>query len=264
MPIALLLAYDGTDLRGYQRQLPAHEPTVQGQLEAALRQLCGTDVPTAAAGRTDAGVHARGQVITLTPPQPGRLSLADWQRALNALLPANIAVRAVSEVADGVHARFSAIAREYRYRVFIDPARDPFRQRFAHRLRRPVDVAQMQAACDGLVGEHDFAAFGHHPSDHSGRPKRSTVRDLTRAAVSVHDDEIWFDFAANAFLTGMVRRLMGVILLAGAGRLSPADVAAILAARRNDHAGPAAPACGLCLMRAIYPPGTITWPTEYE
>lgn len=262
MPIALLLAYDGTDLRGFQRQRPAHEPTVQGLLEAALHRLCGTEVITAAAGRTDAGVHARGQVITFTAPQPGRFTPNAWLRALNALLPSSMAVRAVCEAAEGVHARHTALAREYRYRVLTDPVRDPFRERYIQRVRYPLDVAAMQAACEPLIGEHDFAAFGHSPADHSGRPKHTTIRHLTRAEVVRHGDEIWCDFAANAFLTGMVRRMMGVIIVVGSGRMRPADVSAILAARQSDHSSPAAPARGLCLMRAIYPPGTFTWPAD--
>ncbi len=262
MPIALLLAYDGTDLRGFQRQHPSYEPTAQGLLEAALRRMCGTEVVTAAAGRTDAGVHARGQVVTFAAPQPGRFTPNDWLRALNALLPSSMAVRAVCEAAEGVHARFSAIGREYRYRVLLDPVRDPFRERYAQRVRYPLDAAVMQAVCDLLVGEHDFAAFGHSPADHSRRPRHTTIRHLTRAEITSHGDEIWCDFAANAFLTGMVRRMMGTIILAGSGRMRPADVSAILAARQSDHTGPAAPARGLCLMRANYPPGTFTWPAE--
>ena len=262
MPIALLLAYDGTDLRGFQRQKAAHEPTVQGLLEAALQRLCGTAVVTAAAGRTDAGVHARGQVITFAAPQPGRFTPAEWQRALNAILPSSMAVRAVCEAAEGVHARFSAIGREYRYQILNDPVRDPFRERFAQRVRYPLEVATMQASCDLLIGEHDFAAFGHSPADRSGRPKHTTIRRLTRAQVERHGDEIWCDFAANAFLTGMVRRMMGVIILVGSGRMRPAEVAAILAARQSDNSSPAAPARGLCLIRANYPPGTFTWDAE--
>jgi len=156
-------------------------------------------------------------------------------------------------VAEGVHARLSATARAYRYRLLVADVRDPFRERFTQHVPRPLDVEAMQATCAHLRGEHDFAAFGQSPWNAPGQPKRHTVRHLYRAEVTPHGDEIWCDFAANAFLTGMVRRLMGVLLLVGAGKLAPADVAAILAARSPEHPGPAAPACGLCLMQVTYP-----------
>jgi tRNA pseudouridine38-40 synthase len=263
MPIALLVAYDGTDFRGYQRQVPQHEPTVQGTLEAALARVGGAPIASAAAGRTDAGVHAHGQVVTFAPPATRPLAPEIWQRALNAHLPESVVVRAACQVAEGVHARASALARTYRYRVLVAKLRDPFRERFAHRVREPLDLAAMRVACDELRGAHDFAAFGHSPWDVPGQPKRQTVRDLHQAEVMPHGDEVWCDFTANAFLTGMVRRLMGVLLLVGAGKLTPTDVAAILAARRSEHPGPAAPACGLCFMQASYPAGTIRWPAEH-
>jgi tRNA pseudouridine38-40 synthase len=262
MAVALLLAYDGTDFHGYQRQAAAYEPTVQGMLETALQRLCGAAVPTAAAGRTDAGVHAQGQVVTFLPPQAERFAEHDWQRALNALVPMTIAVRSVALVADSVHARFSALSRRYRYRVVVAPVRDPLRERFAHRVPFSPDFSAMRAACAALQGEHDFAAFGHSPSDEPGQPKRHTVRRLIQAEASEHGDEIWFDFTANAFLTGMVRRMMGTVLLVGAGRMPLATVAALLATPGEQPAVAPAPAHGLCLMQVTFPPGTIAWPAE--
>jgi tRNA pseudouridine38-40 synthase len=260
--VALLLAYDGTDYRGYQRQLPRHEPTVQGVLEGVITRLCGAPMATAVAGRTDAGVHAQGQVVTFDATRPARFGPADWQRAMNALLPVSIAVRDAATVAANVNARFAALGRSYRYSILVAAVRDPLRERYAYRVDHALDVAALQAACDRLTGEHDFAAFGHSPSNVPGQPKRHTVRNLRIAVVRQADDEIWFDFAANAFLTGMVRRLIGTLLLVGAGQLTPADVAAILAARQSVHPGAAAPPHGLTLMRVDYPPGTITWPAQ--
>ncbi len=262
MPVALLLAYDGTDLRGYQRQAPSHEPTVQGTLERALVRLCGEDVPTVAAGRTDAGVHAQGQVVTFAPPNPTRFGTAEWQRALNAILPSSMAVQAVALIPECVNARRSALARTYRYRVLLAASRDPFRERYTHRVRWELDVAGMQAASQEFLGEHDFASFGHNPSDQAGQPKRSTVRVMHHTAVVPHNDELWCEFTANAFLTGMVRRMMGTLLLVGTGRLRPAEVTALLAARQGGHSSPAAPPNGLCLMHVTYPPGTIAWPAR--
>ena len=262
MPVALLMAYDGTDFRGYQRQLPRFEPTVQGMLERALRKLCGVDIVTTAAGRTDAGVHAQGQVVTFDPPDSARLTPADWERALNALLPASIVIHAALVVPTGINARSSAIARMYRYRVLRSTRRDPFRERYTHRVRWPLDVSAMQTSCQALLGAHDFAGFGHSPSDQARQPKRTTVRMMHRAVITVHDDELWCEFTANAFLTGMVRRLMGTLLFVGTGRMQSADVTTILAEWQDDYHGPSAPPNGLCLMQVLYPPGTIAWPAE--
>lgn len=262
MPVALLLAYDGTDFLGYQRQPDRHEPTVQSALEKALDHLDGGPVKTSVAGRTDAGVHAQGQVVTFTARRQEHFQPAEWRNAINGLTPRNLAVRAVQTVAEGVDARRTATERSYRYRVLCDPTRDPLRERYAYRVRSRVTLAAMQDACQGLSGIHDFAAFGHSPTNRPGRPKRTTMRDLRTAAITQHGDEIWFDFAANAFLTGMVRRMVGTLLLVGLGFMTPADFAAILAARQIMHPGPAAPAHGLCLMRVTYPPGTIQWPAD--
>jgi tRNA pseudouridine38-40 synthase len=260
MALALLLAYDGTDFHGYQRQAPHREPTVQGVLEAALARLCGAPVATVAAGRTDAGVHATGQVVTCRVMGRSRLAPEDWRRALNALLPESVAVRAATFADDAVSARRAAIQRVYRYRLLVDPVRSPLRERYAWRVSTPLDLAAMQAACRELVGERDFAAFGHSPSDQTGQPRRHTVRDLRIAEVSQAGDETACEFAANAFLTGMVRRMVGTLVQVGTGKLSPADVAGIVAERSKP--GPLAPARGLCLVRADFEPGTIVWPAD--
>jgi tRNA pseudouridine38-40 synthase len=262
MRLALLVAYDGTDYAGYQRQPPDRGPTIQGTLEAALARLSGSTVSTVAAGRTDAGVHAAGQVVTATVERPARFSPADWQRALNAVLPASLAIRSAAEVAESVNARRAALERTYRYRVLLDAVRDPLRERYTWRVAESLDLGAMEEACQLLQGEHDFAAFGHSPEDQSVQSRRHTVRNLRMVWVTKVGDELWFDFAANAFLTGMVRRLAGTLVLVGRGRFSPAEVAAIREARRLDHPGIPAPASGLCLMQVSYPPGTIVWPAN--
>jgi len=258
--VALLIAYDGTGFHGYQRQSAHQEPSVQGVLEAALTQLSGEAITTIPAGRTDAGVHASGQVVTFVTDRLAHFSGEDWRRAFNALLPPTVAVRQAALVADSVNARYSAQARVYRYRVFFDDVRDPLRERFALRVRQQPDIARMQASCASIIGEHDFAAFGQSPANQPGKPIGHTIRTLRDAAVTESADEIWFDFAANAFLTGMVRRLVGTLLLVGTGRLTPAEMANIVAVGQRDHPGAAAPPHGLCLMRVEYPPGTISWP----
>ena len=268
MRLAALVAYDGTDFKGFQRQAPGRGRTAQGELEVALLRLTGEAIAVEGAGRTDSGVHASGQVITFSSAASHRE--ATWLRALNALLPADIAVRAVRMVDDGVHARKSALARSYRYRILCDPARDPLRERYAWRSPARLDVAAIRAAAALLLGEHDFAAFGSSPRDNRAEGYRGhTVRTMLRAECAWRTselsespeapDEVECRFAANAFLTGMVRRLVGTLSLVGVGRLSVDDFQRILESRAKAHPGILAPAQGLCLTGVDYPAGLIDW-----
>lgn len=265
MRLAALVAYDGTDFKGFQRQAPERGRTVQGCLEAALARLTGVAIPVEGAGRTDSGVHASGQVITFSSDASHRE--ATWLRALDALLPADIAVRAVRRVDDGVHARKSALARSYRYRILCDPVRAPLRERYAWRVRQRLDVAAMNQAAGRLLGEHDFGAFGSSPRDSRDDGYRGhTVRTLLQAECEWRapegdepPDEVECRFTANAFLTGMVRRLVGTLALVGDGRLSVDDFQRILEARAKAHPGILAPEQGLCLTGVHYPAGLIDW-----
>lgn len=274
---AARIAYDGTRFSGFQRQAAERGPTVQGELEAALARIAGganrEPITLTAAGRTDSGVHATGQVIGFRVV--ARLTADDWRRALDALLPTDIAARAVCVAPDDFHARRHALERRYRYRILCDGVRDPLRERYAWRVARRLDVAAMAEAAALLLGEHDFAAFGSSPWDRKAagggwERTHTTVRRLTLArcawAPTAGDggggeepDEITFDFAANAFLTGMVRRLVGTLALVGEGKLTSDDVQAILAARAKAHPGAAAPARGLCLTQVMYPAGMLAW-----
>jgi tRNA pseudouridine38-40 synthase len=269
MRLAALVAYDGTDFKGFQRQAPQRGRTVQGQLEDALARLTGVATPVEGAGRTDSGVHASGQVITFS--SQARHREATWLRALNALLPADIAVRAVRQVDDGVHARKSALARSYRYRILCDPVRAPLRERYAWRVHQRLDVVAMAEAARRLLGEHDFGAFGSSPRDSRADGYRGhTVRTLLQAECAwcaperapggdATPDEVEYRFRANAFLTGMVRRLVGTLVLVGDGQLSVDDFQRILEARAKAHPGILAPAQGLCLTGVYYPAGLIDW-----
>ena len=278
MNIAALVSYDGTRYQGFQRQAAGRGPTVQGELEAAISRITGEAARLTGAGRTDSGVHASGQVVNFVAT--ARLDEAAWLRALNAYLPADIAVRATCFVAADFHARLSAQGRRYRYRIVCAPVRAPLRERYAWRVPHRLDVAAMDAAAAALLGEHDFGAFGSSPWDQRGAEPRHTMRRLTlsrcqwlpqRQTVdddplvsgepteSAQPDEIAFDFAANGFLTGMVRRLVGTLALVGAGRLSVDDARGILEARDKTRAGPAAPPYGLCLTGVEYPPEMIHW-----
>jgi tRNA pseudouridine38-40 synthase len=258
----LLVEYDGTAFAGFQRQAAARGRTVQGVIEDGLATVGGRPVAVAAAGRTDAGVHASGQVVSFR--SSARLSPAEWGRALNAHLPADVAVRAAVTVEDDFHARYSADARSYRYAVFYDVARSPLRERYALRWPRPVHVAAMDAAARVLLGEHDFAAFGSSPRDERGGTRGHSVRTMLDARCVPANSEqgaggCAFEFTANAFLSGMVRRLVGTLLLVGDGRLSVEAFAAILAARAKAHPGAAVAARGLCLVGVTYPAGAVEW-----
>jgi len=195
--------YDGTDFAGFQAQPGAR--TVQGELEAALATICGgSRIRVVAAGRTDAGVHATGQVIAFTDPK-GRPA-EELTRALNALLPEDLAIREVRRVPAGFNPRYAARYREYRYTVWNGP-RSPHRERYALGVRDPLDTAAMERAGSALMGRHDFSAFG---ASHR-QPVRTVHSVRIRRAGSV----VTIDIAADAFLRQMVRRIVAVLLEVG-------------------------------------------------
>ena len=228
--------YDGTDFSGFQLQ--AGTRTVQGELEAALERITGARQPVDAAGRTDAGVHASGQVIAFT--YRGRLSAAELGRALEALLPDDVAIRDVRRAASTFHPRYAARYREYRYTVWNGP-RSPLRERFALGVRVPLDTAAMARAGSVLVGRHDFRAFG--------AADRSTIRTVHAVRVRRQGPLVTIDVRADSFLRGMVRRIAAVLLEVGRGKMDEAAVAAALAAGTPALHGATAPAKGLSLRR---------------
>lgn len=252
--IALTLEYDGTGFSGSQYQLGVR--TVQGELEAAWQQFTAEALRWAFAGRTDAGVHARGQVANARSTTQHSLSVI--QRAMNAILPADLAVREAREVDREFHARFSAWRRDYRYLILNERWPAPLLRTQMLQVPEPLDVAAMAHAVALLQGEHDFAAFGAATTDGG-----STVRQCFRADCR-HDEHlgrqvITMDLAANGFLRHMVRSVVGTLLLVGRGRLVPADMARILASRERARSGPTAPPHGLYLETVSYgecPPAT--------
>ncbi|GBC87201.1 tRNA pseudouridine synthase A [bacterium HR12] len=239
--LRLTLAYDGTDFRGFARQ--RDQRTVQGVLEAALARVLG-DVPRlSVAGRTDAGVHARGQVVSFAADvEPARL-----QRALNALLAPEVVVWDARWAPPGFDARRSASAREYRYRIDLAPWPDPFTARYVWHRPGELSLPRMREAARHLVGEHDFASFGR-----PHRPGGATVRRLERIAVSRRGDRLEIAVRGNAFLHQMVRSIVGTLVRVGEGRMTPEGVAAALEARDRAAAGPVAPPHGLTLERVVY------------
>lgn len=245
----VILAYDGTHFHGSQFQ--KGDRTVQGVFEFALRKLNWSGTSVWFAGRTDAGVHASGQVVAFD--LVWRHPLDDLRNALNALLPADVAVSQVRLCEPGFHPRFAAESRCYHYRIICRPTRDPLRERYAWRLWPPPDLERMAAACRLMIGRHDFASFGR-PTQPGGR----TVRDVQSAAWrhgSPHRpaDEWVFEIRANAFLYHMVRRLVFVQVLVGQGRMEITDLQNLLTIPGAELAQGLAPPQGLTLVEVRYP-----------
>src|SRR5215208_768784 len=229
--------YDGTDFLGFQVQPGVR--TVQGELESALARLGnGERQPVDGAGRTDAGVHAKGQVIGFT--YNGRLTADELGRAFDALLPADVAVRDVRRASRSFHPRYAARYREYRYTVWNGP-RSPLRERTALGVRAPLDTAAMARAGSAFIGRHDFSAFGARD--------RSPVRTVNAVRVRRNGRLVTIDVNADSFLRGMVRRMVAVLLEVGLGKMDETAVRTALAGSRPAFDGAAAPAKGLCLRR---------------
>ena len=229
--------YDGTEFAGFQSQRNAR--TVQGELEAALSRLTGGGrQPVMGAGRTDAGVHATGQMIAFT--YPGNLSAEALTDALNGTLAPDVAVRDLRRAPARFHPRYAARYREYRYTVWNGP-RSPLRERTAFRVRTKLDTDAMARAATAFEGRHDFSAFG------GADPQ--PVRTVHAVRVRRTGDLVTIDVRADAFLRGMVRRIVAALLAVGTGKVREAEVAEALRERRPALGGSAAPARGLCLRR---------------
>ncbi len=241
----LLLAYDGTGFRGWAAQRDPTIRTVQGSLTEVLELVLGHPVTLAVAGRTDAGVHARGQVASFDTTS--RRAPAAIRDAINGRLAPEVVAIDVREAPRGFHARFSATAREYRYRIDVGPVPDPFTAAFVWHHPFVPDVVAMRRAAAHLVGEHDFTSFCRHPG-----AGRSTVRDLQRVTIQRRGDRLEIGMRANAFLQQMVRALTGMLVAVGEGRAHPDAVPGILAARDRAGARLLAPPHGLTLERVIY------------
>lgn len=247
--------YDGAAFAGFQRQ-PGRE-TVQGALEAAIARVVQQPVTVLGAGRTDAGVHALGQVVHFALDTS--LPVETLQRAMNAVLPAGVAVRDLGAVPDGFHARYSARSREYRYVVENGPTRSPLWCGRAYHVPHPLAVDRMDAAARHLEGRHDFSAFGS-PMEHTileqGGEERTarggTVRTVIAARCWSRRRFVLFRFIADAFLRHMVRMLVGTLLRIGGGKLPISAIPALLLPGAALSAGPAAPAHGLYLVRVAY------------
>ena len=240
--LCAIVAYDGTDFWGFQIQ--AEGRTVQGTLEAALATITQEEIRVVAAGRTDSGVHALGQVVGFQTRW--RHAIDELHRAWNALLPGDVAVRSLAEVGPGFHPRFDARSRYYRYTVWNRPVRNPLLRRTALWEPRPLDLTAMREAARLLVGEHDFATFGSPPKG------TNTVRRVLQAEWHRDEECVYLDIEANAFLYRMARSIVGTLTQVGCGGLHVAQFEAAFRAAERSLAGPTAPAHGLCLMAVHY------------
>jgi len=244
--MALVVEYDGTGYCG--SQLQAEHPTVQSELEKALSSLTGERVRVSMTSRTDAGVHARGQVVSFRTD--AGLPLEAFVHGSNHYLPDDIAVRSAHKVPLAFDPRRMAASREYTYTMLNSGTRSPLTARFAHRIAANLDCAAMVRACEALVGVHDFASFA---SEIGGEPEKSTVRHVFHAGVQRNGELVVFSIAANAFVRHQVRSTAGALVQVGLGKMRAEEFGRLLEIRQPGLAGPTLPACGLCLERVTYP-----------
>jgi len=240
--VRLTLAYDGSGFRGWARN--SGQRTVEGVLSDALARVLGDMPKLAVAGRTDAGVHARGQVASFSAAD--EVDLESLQGSINGMLAPEVVAENVRRAPEGFNARFSAIVREYRYRIDTGPWPDPFEARFVWHRPGELGVTAMRDAARTLIGEHDFASFCRRPQ--SG----GTVRRLERLSIARVGDRVEISARANAFLHQMVRTLVGTLVAVGDGRLDAGAVHEILVVRDRGRTPPMAPAHGLTLERVAY------------
>ncbi|HZN14129.1 MAG TPA: tRNA pseudouridine(38-40) synthase TruA [Acidimicrobiales bacterium] len=245
--VRLTVAYDGTDFRGFAVQKTV--PTVGGVLTEALSKVLGHPVELTCAGRTDAGVHAWGQVVSFDCYDED-VDLELVQRSINKMLGPPIVIRDAAVAAHDFNARHSARGRRYRYTVLNTPVQDPFTAKTAWHVDAPLDLRAMQLACDPLIGEHDFRSFCRQPSGHEPGPLVRRVRAATW--VDLEDGRMRFDIEANAFCQQMVRALVGVLVEVGIGKRRAGEVTGILRAGNRSAAGQLAPPHGLCLWEVLY------------
>ncbi|NMB12195.1 MAG: tRNA pseudouridine(38-40) synthase TruA [Firmicutes bacterium] len=243
--IRLLVEYDGTFYHGFQVQDDPSLPTIQGELEAAIKTICGETIRITGSGRTDAGAHALGQVVNFHTYSS--VPIERFGVALNSVLPRDIRVKRAESVPLCFHARFDAIAKTYIYIVDYRPCASTFLRNYVYHVPQALDVAALRKAAELLVGTRDYASF--QTSGSSARTSTRTVYDLR---VEADDGMIKFIIRADGFLYNMVRNIVGTLLEVGKGKLMAEEMAAILAARDRSQAGPTAPAQGLYLVGVEY------------
>ncbi len=244
MNYSFIVSYDGGRYEGWQRQSRTEE-TVQGKLEKAFSSLTGEAAQVIGAGRTDAGVHARGQRanVHLAISMPAK----ELEEKINFLLPDDIAVSDMEEADDRFHSRFSAKRKWYRYRIRVGSEKNVFERRYVWQLGKALDVDAMKKAAALLTGTHDFTSFCGNK-----KMKKSAVRTVEKISFTVEHGELVIDFYGDGFLQNMIRILVGTLVEVGEEKRNPAAMKEILAAKDRSQAGFTAPALGLCLMEVEY------------
>ena len=241
--IRLDICYDGTRYRGWQR-LPGKDDTLQGKLETALSRILEEPIEISGSGRTDAGVHAKGQVANFHTES--NMSAAEILANLRKYLPEDIGIYSCKDVSPRFHARLNAKEKTYRYRIWNSDAPCVFDRRYVAVMHETLDLEAMRAAADALVGEHDFSAFCGNP-----KFKKSTVRYIRSIDIRREGGEVVLEYTGNGFLHNMVRILTGTLVEVGRGERSVESIPALFGGKRAD-AGFLAPAQGLCLMEVYY------------
>jgi tRNA pseudouridine38-40 synthase len=242
----LTIAYDGTDFHGWQIQ--ANRPTIQGQIVNVLQRLTQERIVLHAAGRTDAGVHALGQVASFRTQSS--LSAQEFQRALNALLPPAIRIVGSEEVGPDFNARWSALGKTYCYRLYRGKVVPPMIWRYVLHYPFPLDEDAMRDAAARFVGMHDFASFAASTGSEEDDKERSTEREIysTELLRSADNEELVFTVKGRSFLRYMVRKMVGTLLDVGRGRLSPVDIDRLFELRARSKSGPTVPPQGLVMV----------------
>ncbi|MEY4361253.1 MAG: tRNA pseudouridine(38-40) synthase TruA [Actinomycetota bacterium] len=253
--VRLLVAYEGSNFHGFAENNDVR--TVAGDLRTALSTITQTSVEITGAGRTDAGVHAWGQVVSCDLPRD--LDLGSLPRRLTKMCAPGIVVRAAAEAADDFNARFSALWRHYRYTILAAPEPDPFLATTSWHVSEQLNLPLMQMACDPLIGEHDFSSFCRRPKVADGEPEPSMIRRVLFTEWTELTSErgarvLRFEIRATAFCHQMVRSIVGTLVDVGLGRLTPGQMSGILRAGQRTAAGQVAPPQGLCLWEVGYPP----------
>jgi tRNA pseudouridine38-40 synthase len=246
----LTIAYDGTDFHGWQIQL--NKPTVQGEMVSVLRRLTQENIQLHAAGRTDAGVHALGQVASFRTQSA--LSPGEFQRALNALLPPTIRIVAAEETGPDFSARWSAKGKIYRYRLYRGKVVPPAIWRYVLHYPFPLDEDAMRDAAARFVGVHDFSSFAASTDSEDDDKERNMEREIFSTELKRTEDreELWFTVHGRSFLRYMVRKMVGTLLEVGRGRLKTEDIERLYEVKDRSKSGPTVPPQGLCMVSVAH------------
>ena len=240
----IIISYDGSRYYGWEHQ-PNTELTIQGKLESVLAKLAGTNIDIIGAGRTDAGVHARGMTANFILDT--ELTTSEIRDYFNRYLPDDICVLEVHEASERFHSRYNALGKTYQYTCYCSHLKPVFDRKYVYCLDKTPDIAAMKKAASYLTGSHDFAAFCSNP-----KMKKSTVRKVDMIDITRKGDYIYFTYHGTGFLQHMIRILTGTLLEVGFGKRSPENMLELIESRNRSLAGATAPACGLCLLEVDY------------